>query len=130
VLSYYGNNKEAEKNYIFSNGAIGLINDLLNEESDSNLSTYLQESKELLGSTSLERLILIDSLSKDKESLTYRLFCLKQISKVALHQSIKKDQSKQINYWLGLLYQIQKTEDNLSKGANTKLLLTDLFLRM
>jgi DNA polymerase III delta prime subunit len=118
------------KNYIFTNGAIGLISSLLNEDKQSDYDTYLAEAKSILSANLLEKLISVDGLVKDKDTLQYKLYCLKQIAKTALNQSISKNQDKMIHYWLKVLAALQKSEDQLAKGANTKLLMSNLFLQM
>ncbi len=118
------------KNYLFTNGSIGLISSLLDTEKQSDYDNYLSQAKAILSANLLGKLISVDSLVKDKETLAYKLYCLKQIAKTALNQSIAKNQEKLINYWLRVLSAIQKSEDQLAKGANTKLLMTNLFLHM
>ncbi len=118
------------KNYMFTNGALGLMTSLLDENNQTEYNKYIGDSKILLRENLLGKLISIDSLVKDKDTLQYRLYCLKQIAKSLLKQSISKNQDKLTNYWLRVLTSIQKSEDQMAKGANTKLLLTNLFLHM
>ena len=116
--------------YLFSNGAIGIINSFLDDEKDDININYINEAKSIISSSMLVKMNLVDSLSKDKEALLPRLFSLKQIAKAALFQSLNKNNIKLSDYWLNVLKCIQESEDNLAKGANAKLLLTNLFLHM
>lgn len=118
------------KNYIFSNGAIGLISSLLGENEGTDYNELIASSKHILSSNLMDKLIAVDELAKDKDNLKYRIYCLKQIAKTALYQAIAKKQDKMINYWLNALSQIQVSEDELAKGANSKLMLTNLFLHL
>ena len=118
------------KFYSFSNGSIGIISSLLNNEDDNKGAKYIDEAKAIIASNNFNRLISADKMSKNKEELTERLYSLKQVAKAALYQSINKEDYKLTKYWLNTLRIIQESENSLSKGANTKLLLTNMFTHM
>jgi hypothetical protein len=122
--------RDIRRNYLFTNGSIGLINSLLSGEGDNQTIDHIDEVKKLLSSSYLDRLAVIDDWSKDKENLSSRMYSLKQIVRSALFQSLEKDEIKKTKYWLNALDSVQKSENSLAKGANVKLLLTDMFLHM
>jgi DNA polymerase-3 subunit delta' len=117
------------KMYLFADGAIGLLSSLLSEDSNIDIIS-IDEAKKIIQSSLFEKLIKVDELTKDKDQLYYNLFCMKQIAKSALKQAIIKNQTKLITYWVKVTKRIQATEDMLLKNANTKLMLTSLFLEM
>lgn len=134
VIKHYvengANPSVINKNYIFTNGAIGLMGSLIDGDNQSRYSVYIEEAKTILSSNMFDRLTFVDALAKDKDTLSVKLFCLKQIAKTAFTQAIDKNSEKLINRWLKTLEAVQNSEDQLEKGANTKLLLTNLFLNM
>ena len=58
--------------------------------------------------------------TKEKEALAPRLFSIKQIAKAALNQSSTTNNTELSKYWLNIVKTVQKSEDDLSKGAKSR----------
>lgn len=121
---------DIRKNYIFTNGSIGLISSLLGGDSNQEHISYINDAKSLLTANLVNKLLAVDNLSKDKDSLDSRLYALKQVVRTALLNSLEKDDIKLANRWIKALKAIQASENNIARGANTKLLLTNLALQL
>lgn len=120
---------EIERTYAMSGGNAGLMNALLTQ-TDHELANQVLTAKEIFGSTVYERLLRVDSLSKQKENLPSLLYALKLISSTALHQAAIKQNQKQIKRWHASLEAIYQAEATLDSSPNTKLLLTNLFMNL
>ncbi len=121
---------EIEKAYKISDGQMGLMTLLLNKTAEHPLYLQLITAKKLYAMTTFERLSQIDTLLKDKDSLPELLYACKRICSSALEQAATKKQKPQLSVWHKQLALICEAEDRANKNNNTKLLLTDLFMRM
>lgn len=121
---------DIKKNYILSNGSVGLLSKLLEKSSSSEMKTFVEESKSILVSSRIEKLTKVDGFSADKTDLLDRIFALKRVCHAALVQSIEKDQSDSVHLILNKLLCLCETEDAINKGANTKLLMTNLLVNL
>ena len=129
VHNYFNNDIEKTKKiYLYSKGSIGTISKTLDNSND--MINVIDQAKYLLRSSLLERILSIDKLIRDKYVISETLNSLKQISKAAFYQSLSKDQQTKTNYWLNNLRVIQRSEEDLAKGANPKLLLLNMFIHM
>jgi DNA polymerase-3 subunit delta' len=118
-----------EQAFLLSGGAPGMMAEILSNES-SNLLELLDETKKLLSSTRFDKLILVDTYVKEKDLIGDRIFVLKKVSRAALTQAIKKNRTDLVKYWNNVLKETQKLENNIEKGGNLKLLITNLFVRL
>ncbi|MBI3624404.1 hypothetical protein HY218_02105 [Candidatus Saccharibacteria bacterium] len=119
------------KAYQLSNGAPGLLAALLTDDaSDHPLNTQLRLAKTVLRQSPYERLIHIDNLLVDKESLRHFLQALKQLATVGLQQAAGQHQRTRLTRWHHILKESYRAETRLLQAANTKLLLTDLLLEL
>jgi DNA polymerase III subunit delta' len=117
-----------DKAFLLSGGDPGLFLALLDQNQDHTLVSAIKTGKELLSGTTFQRLTRIDEISKDKDGLIYLLTAMKRISAAALRQSAEKGDTKLKTRWLNTMEAIYACEKHLGTNANTKLLLTDLFL--
>ncbi len=115
--------------YALSQGQPGLLSALLHEE-EHELRGWVKNAKSLLAMPAAERLRLTDELAKDKLSISMLLNALQRIVHAALMNAGKADKTDTIKRFIGTTVQIQRTIAALSRNANTKLLLDDLFLNL
>jgi DNA polymerase III delta prime subunit len=118
------------KAYVLSAGMVGLMQAILENEHDNPLVQDIQAAKSLLQKTVFERLTVVDELSKQRERVTGLLTALKRICQGALEQAAQKQQTASVTSWHHRLQQTAEAEERFAKNANTKLLLTDLFLNL
>lgn len=117
---------EAQKQYALSGGLAGLYIALLNNTADHPLVKAIDSAKKLLGSTQFERLVLVDSYSKDKEELARLLFALDRIAEAGLRQAAAKGGI--ITRWQTILTSVEDAEKKLAANVSAKLVLTNLML--
>lgn len=133
AVAHFAANHEhgaVERAYLLSEGNAGLLHALLLKSTDHPLVANIEQAKQLYGQNTFERLARVDELSKQKTELPGLLGALKRIAKTAMEQAAHKGQSAPAAQWHDRLAAILQAEDSLQKGANTKLLLTDLFLHL
>jgi len=121
---------EVEKAYNLSNGHMGLLMSLLESDSDHTLVSAIAQAKTLLSKSKFERLTMVDELSKQKQSVPLLLKALKKIARSALSQAAKQNKDAQVTSWHSVLTAVQEAESSLESSPNTKLLLTNLMLKI
>jgi hypothetical protein len=103
---------------------------ILADDTSHPLVAQVQEAKELYGRTAFERLAAVEGLSKQKDQVAGLLMAFKRITKAALQQAIVKGQQDAADKWRDRLEAIHEAEKSMLRNANTKLLLTNLFLHL
>mgnify|MGYP000683955232 CR=1 FL=1 len=121
---------DIERSYTLSNGQMGLLMGLLESNTDHSLVSAIAQAKALLTKSKFERLTMIDELSKQKHSVPILLKALKKIARSALSQAAKQGKEAQIANWHSVLKAVQESERSLESNPNTKLLLTNLMLKI
>jgi DNA polymerase III delta prime subunit len=121
--------KDIEKAYFIGEGRTGLISAILNGQS-TELTEQISAAKQTLGMNQFDRLKQVDSLSKDKAKVDLFLQAMEIICSSGLKQAVNKNTKSQIKRWHSYLKSVVKTQNNLNKQANTKLLLTNLMLSL
>lgn len=116
--------------YGVSGGQPGLMAAILENQQDNPLLQQIDTVKRLLQGTSYERLLMVDELSKDKDGVADLLLACKRICQGAMEQAALKDQQPATQAWHKRMQAAVTAEEALHKNANTKLLLTDLFLNL
>lgn len=130
ISEYYLQNNaqpDIDRAYYLSEGYLGLLEAILQDNSEHPLVQQIQTAKAVLSSTLFERLCKVDEIAKDK-NLALFLQALERVSHAALTQAVEKD-SQAIVIWKRRLEAIVATEGMLSRSPQTKLLLTNLFLQ-
>lgn len=132
VLDYYQSRDPSEVNkaYSLSNGQQGLLSALLEQDEGHELVQAIQTAKSLLSKTKFERLCMVDSLAKQKSGVPSLIKALKRIARSALMQAAKQDRQSLVHDWHMILKSTQEAEDLLAHNPNTKLLLTNLMLKI
>lgn len=121
--------QEADKYYTLSGGLPGLYFSLINQEASA-LMDSIQLAKNTLASTTYDRLLMVDNLSKHKDDIPHFLQALKIIASTALEQSAAKNNHHLTTKWYKILRTIYFTESYLPSNPNSKLLLNNLFLSL
>lgn len=134
VGSYFiaeGYSEQAIKHaYSLSEGRLGIMAAILADSEEHELVKAVNEAKKILGSNAYERLQMVDSLARNKEELPSVLEALKRISRVMMMQASQNNDTKQITSWHKRLKAIHKSQAALERNAQSKLVLTDLFLNL
>ena len=116
--------------YYMSGGRVGLFMALLEQNTEHPLVAAIAQAKAMLKLTSYERLALVDGLSKQKQEVDLLLNGLLCVISSGLAQAAAKNNHMLTKKFRKLTRDILVASDNLSKTANTKLLLTHLFLQI
>lgn len=116
-----------EKSYALSQGDAGLYVALLENDGSHPLAAAILSAKQLIMYDYYKRLIQLDTITKDKDSMAMLIFALKRVVAAALNNAVIKNDISLQNRWLEALNEIIFTEDKIRKNSNSKLLLTDLF---
>lgn len=115
-----------KKSFAISDGQPGLLYALL-ASSDDGYMTAIDDAKLLLRMKPYERLLLVDKYAKDKDSLPQFLSALHDVLRAAMRSSAQSSSSS-----AGPLAKRRKVvvdaTRSIEKNANTKLVLTDVFL--
>lgn len=116
--------------FYMSDGRVGLLSALLNEDETHPLVAAISEAKELLKMSQYERLAQTDSLSKQKESLPMLLTGMQRILASGLKQATVRNNNAQTKAFYHSSRAVYEAQAALQRNVNTKLLLTDLFLHL
>ena len=133
ALDYFGNNfphKQIESAWNLSQGCVGLLLAILRDDKKHPLKIAIDNAKEYLKKSKYERLLLADSLSKDKKQLALFLEALLKLLS-ALHHAVvtrgSKSQQAKILASRKLAYKLQEA---LDANASPKLITLELALNL
>lgn len=119
-----------ERAYYLSEGNIGLFYEILKNETKHTSVSAITEAKTLLNSSKLQRMSVIDKISKsDDLSIESLLDALHKIFHAAIRAEIDKQGTAKPNL-LKKLEAINTAKSSLRYNANNKLLLTNLFYQL
>lgn len=134
VKGYYvtrGETKAAvDRTYALSEGLPGLMRALLDNDQEHPLVNGVATAKELLTLPLSERLIRVDSLSKQKENVGYTIEALMHIARAGVDQASKAEDATKLRRWHRVLKTAFEAQNALGANANTKLVLTNAVLHM
>lgn len=122
--------KDVSWAHTISDGGVGLMTALLENQSDHTVAAQIKIAKSLYGMSSFERLATIEPLLKDKDAIPELLYACKRICIGGLEAAAAKDQQKSLATWHKQLLLISEAEETLSRSPNLKLMLTNLFIHM
>lgn len=121
-----------DKAYRISNGDVGLLYSLLEENIDHELARAIELAKNILSMPRYKRIAAIDKLTKSKdmtaEVLLDAIYRILNASKAILIESA--DKSNKLKNTVQRLVFVQEALRDLDKGVNAKLTLTRLFFRI
>lgn len=116
-----------DKAWLISGGKLGLMSSLL-EEPDHRLFAAIDEAKQIIKSTTFERLCRVDYLVKNNYSEV--LDGLEILSISGLETSAKKLSVKQTQRWHNIAKIVSGTKQAINSNCNAKLALTNLMLEL
>ncbi len=116
--------------YYMSDGRMGLMSALLNDDASHPLVAAITEAKSILRMDTYERLARVDELSKQKDALPLLLTGMQRVLASGLKQAAAKQNHAQTKAFYNLTRAVYHAQMALHRNVNTKLLLTDLFLRL
>jgi DNA polymerase III delta prime subunit len=116
--------------YFLSGGLPGLMTALLTDDKTHPLLSGVAAAKEVLQKQLFERLALVEGFSKQKEETVYMLQALQHIARTGLSQGATKSDTAKIKQWHHILKVTTEALDALDQSANTKLVLSNLMLKM
>ncbi len=111
-----------------SEGYMGAMKALLEQDSDHPLVAQIAVAKTLLSANSYQRLCMIEEVTKQK-NVGLLLHAMERVCHAALVQSAKNG-SPETKRWTSRLKSIVMARNNLEMNAQPKLLLTDLMLSL
>ena len=130
IAKLFGSSAKLEKAYYMSGGRMGLLSALLDDNQDHPLIQDISYAKNLLRLSPYERVIEVDSLSKDKNKIEGLLAALERISHAALLQAAKTNNVGDIKRWQRALKQILESQRALELNAQPKLIVTSMLLNL
>ena len=116
--------------YHAASAQVGLMSSLLNDDQDNQQLEELKRAREVLAMSKLQRLVYVDELSKQKESVPLFIKALIITSQAALRQTVANDKMTQAKRWHRTLKLAVEAERKLHSNPNAKLLLTDLLISL
>lgn len=116
--------------YYMSGGRVGLLTALLEQDIDHPFVAATVQAKNILKLASFDRLALVDNLSKQKQDVALLLEGIACVIQSGLAQSAIKNNYALTKKFHSISRYVELARDDLYKTANTKLLLTNLFLSM
>ncbi len=117
--------QDFDRAYLVSGGNPGLLKTLLEDE-DHQLNHATAIARQILSQSTYQRLLLVDSLAKDRELSADVLFILIQMA----HLSLQKANGKAAQQWLKIQEAALASSEALDSNAQIKLVLTDLMLKL
>jgi DNA polymerase-3 subunit delta' len=118
------NQADISRAYTLSGGLIGLMSALL-EDSEHPLSLATQQARQLLSQPLYDRLITVDSLSKDKALAADTVNVLQRMARVSLQSATGQTARR----WQSILQASYTAAEALAVNAQPKLALTKLALQ-
>lgn len=116
---------EISKALMISGGLPGLTAALLEGDSSHPLVAATIHARGILQSKAYERLLLVDSLSKQKQLTLDVLYVLSQMAKMSL---LKASDIHTSQKWRNILKASYEAQDQIARNVQTKLVLTHLML--
>ncbi len=116
--------------YYMSEGRAGLLAAMLEGSEEHELVAAIDQSKNLLQMTTYERLLQVETLSKQKLELVVLLQGLERVVLSGLRRAADKNNELAVKKFYRLSKQIQKAQEALARNGNAKIVLTDLFLNL
>lgn len=113
-----------ERAYALTGGLIGSMSALL-EDDEHPLRLATEQARQLLSQSTYDRLITVDTLSKDKPLAADTVDILQRMARISLQAATGKAARK----WQSILGASYKASEALAANAQPKLVLTELVLQ-
>ncbi len=132
VLQTYGSTHSPEKLqrlYYMSGGLAGLLTALLEDSHEHPLVVAVNQARQLLSSTRFERIIAVDSLTKQKDIPVYDVVDgLYRLLEASYHQAVRSSQIVKTKTIATRLSLVDEALRDLRHNVNPKLVLDRLFM--
>lgn len=122
--------KEIEAAWRLSQGSAGLMLAILHDDKDHPLKRAIDEAKDYLRSNSYERVLLADSLSRDKNQLALVLEALVKLLGAVQHSGFRSGKGSQQKKLLGSRKLVLKLQKALDVNVSPKLVALELGLNL
>lgn len=119
-----------DKAFFLSGGLPGLMVALLQNKQQHPLFAAVNRAKEILQASAFERLVIADSLSKNREEARGALRALRHIAEIGLTQAATRQDAQKLRQWHGIVKGAYAAEEALAANASAKLVLTNLMLAL
>ena len=116
--------------YSLSGGLPGLLAALLADGSEHPLLASVQQAKALLQQSTFERLAAVDTLAKQKDEAIHLLEALQRIAQAGIMQAAGKEDAARLKRWHHILKEVRSAQSALAENASTKLVLSNVMLRI
>ena len=111
---------------LIANGRIPVLKAMLDTTESNTSLAHIEVAKDILGESAEDRLLRVDTISKDKSETEAILEALLVACGAALRQAVHND--KDYINWLNRVRAIEEAHNQLEKNVLTKLVLSRLFL--
>lgn len=132
VLQTYGSTHSPEtlqRLYYMSGGLAGLLTALLEDSHEHPLILAINQARQLLGSTRFERIVAVDSLTKQKDIPVYDVVDgLYRLLEASYHQAVRNSQIIKTRTIAARLSLVDEALQDLRQNVNPKLVLDRLFM--
>lgn len=115
--------------HALSMGQAGLLTALLGNETHP-LKEQVELAKELLGMSPGKRLMMTESVGKDRDAARVLINAIRRITHAGIAAAGRKPDNTAAGKWLARQSEVIRSAEDLEKNANVKLLLTDLFIKL
>lgn len=130
LMQASGKSAEIQRqSWFLSDGLPGLLQALL-YEADHPLLESIDQAKTVLQKQTFERLTMVDGLSKQKDAVVGMVEALERIAQAGLTGAAAKQDTTRIKQWHHVRKLSLQAQKALHQSANTKLVLTNLFLNL
>jgi DNA polymerase-3 subunit delta' len=131
IYEYFSQNSRVDLSRIISiaGGRVGLIAAMLNDDSTNDLLQMIELSKKILQEDLFDKLARIDELSKKNHDINLLLEAITLISKAAMNGAAKAN-TKTLSSWHSRLTHVMEARKLLEVNVSSKLVLTQLFMKL
>ena len=131
ITKYFTNTSPAnlEKTILIAENRVGLICALLDNNSEHPLIKAIDNAKTILGETQYNRLLRVEILYKDRDSVELLLEALQLVCKAALDNAALKH-SNHVKSWQQRLSSVLDATKQIQQNIQPKLVLTRLFVML
>lgn len=119
-----------ESAWQLSQGSVGLMLALLQDQNDHPLSSSIKEAKKYLSQDKYERLLSADGLARDKQQLKLMLEALARLLSALHHSAVKRSNKVQQIKLLASRKLMNHLSDMLDSNASPKLIALELSLNL
>lgn len=119
---------EVKKAVLMGQGRVELVKAILDNSPENKALANIQYAKDLILKKPFDRLLIVDSISKDKLKTSEVLDGLEIVCKSAIEHIASLNNRQQLSQWLDRLENVLIAKNNIKLNVQTKLQLTNLLL--